>query len=150
VTVDQHLARVSAMSAVERKTEWRRLYGTPAPPGLGSSLLARAIAYRLQEKQHGGLTKGELRRLAQLGRKDERGRAGKTAPVIKPGTWLSRTWHGEVHQVIVLESGFDYRGERYQSLTAIAKQITGANWSGPRFFGLYSSRLGKLAVTPGG
>ncbi len=65
---------------------------------------------------------------------------------VKPGTWLSRTWHGEVHQVIVLESGFEYRGVRYASLSAIASKITGAKWSGPRFFGLHSRRLGKLGV----
>ena len=139
------------MSATERKSEWRRLYGKPAPPGLGVSLLARALAYRLQEKKLGGLTNRELRRLAQLGKKEERVRARPTTTtVVKPGTWLSRTWHGEVHQVIVLESGFEYRGERYASLSAIAQFITGAKWSGPRFFGLHSPRLGKLGVTASG
>lgn len=71
---------------------------------------------------------------------------GVRAPIVKPGTWHSRTWHGEVHEVVVLDNGFEYRGARYRSLTAIAKHITGAAWSGPRFFGLHSSRLGTLGV----
>lgn len=81
------------------------------------------------------------------------GNSGKVEPAsgaIKPGTWLSRKWHGEVHQVIVLESGFEYRGERYSSLSEIAKRITGSHWSGPRFFGLKSARLGKLGVSANG
>jgi hypothetical protein len=99
----------------------------------------------LQEKTLGGLNKSTQRQLDQLLGKRER---PKTEPVtLKPGTWLSRTWHGEVHQVIVLESGFEYRGERYSSLTTIARQITGTGWSGPRFFGLRSPRLGTLEVT---
>lgn len=151
MTLEDRVAAVAAMSAAERKTEWRRLYGTPAPPALGISLLARALAYRLQEKALGGLTSAEQRRLIRLGKKETRDREhDTTTTTVKPGTWLSRTWHGEVHQVIVLESGFDYRGEHHSSLTAIAKKITGANWSGPRFFGLHSPRLGKMGVTPHG
>jgi hypothetical protein len=121
------------------------------PPAFGAGLIARAIAYRLQEKQLGGLGSAELKQLAGLGRKDQRARARDTiSTVVKPGTWLSRTWHGEAHQVVVLETAFEYRGEWYASLTAIAKKITGANWSGPRFFGLHSPRLGKLGVTADG
>lgn len=148
MTLEERLATITAMSATERKTEWRRLYGTPAPPGFSASLMARALAYRIQEKQLGGLTVAEQRRLVRLGRKEQRERArDTTTTTVKPGTWLSRTWHGEVHQVIVLETGFDYRGQRYPSLSAIAQQITGVRWSGPRFFGLYSPRMGKLGVT---
>lgn len=148
MTLEESIAAVTAMSATERKTEWRRLYGTPAPPAFGASLLARALAYRLQEKKLGGLTNAELRRLAQLGKKEERARARPMiTTIVKPGTWLSRTWHGEVHQVIVLENGFEYRSERYTSLSAITQLITGVKWSGPRFFGLHSPRLGKLGVT---
>jgi hypothetical protein len=148
MTLEERIAAITRMSATERKTEWRRLYGTPAPPGLGLSLMTRALAYRLQERKLGGLNNAELRRLAQLSRKEKRDKArNTTTTLVKPGTWLSRTWHGDPHQVIVLESGFEYRGQRYASLSAIAQLITGAKWSGPRFFGLHSTRLGKLGVT---
>jgi hypothetical protein len=59
-----------------------------------------------------------------------------SAPLLKPGTRLLREWQGRKHTVIVLEHGFEYEGERYLSLTQIARRITGAHWSGPRFFGL--------------
>lgn len=78
------------------------------------------------------------------------GKVEAATGAVKPGTWLSRTWHGDVHQVIVLESGFEYRGERFSSLSEIAKRITGSHWSGPRFFGLHSPRLGKLGVSADG
>jgi hypothetical protein len=72
------------------------------------------------------------------------GRDPKTAlsvPLrIKPGTRLIRAWRGERHQVTVLEHGFEYRGERHVSLSAIARAITGTRWSGPAFFGLKTRR----------
>ena len=135
------------MSSVEKKAEWHRRTGSIAPPAFGSGLLARALAHELQVKAHGGgLTKAELRRLAQLNRKDDRVRDGAASGPVKPGTWLSRTWHGDVHQVVVLDGSYEYRGTRYRSLSEIARLITGTQWSGPRFFGLYSPRMGKLAV----
>ena len=135
------------MSSVEKKAEWHRRTGTVAPAAFGSGLLARALAHDVQVKAlGGGLTKAELKRLAQLNRKDDRVRDGAASGPVKPGTWLSRTWHGEVHQVVVLDGSYEYRGMRYRSLSEIARLITGTQWSGPRFFGLYSPRMGKLAV----
>jgi hypothetical protein len=120
------------------------VFVTPAPPAFGIALMTRAIAARYQEQAFGGLSKGELRVLARQVRKNDR--KTRAAPVIKPGTWLSRTWHGEVHEVVVLDGGYEYRGTRHASLSAIARTITGAHWSGPRFFGLHSPRLGTLKV----
>ena len=138
------------MSTAEKKAAWREAYRTPAPPAFGAGLMARAIAHRWQEKVAGGLTRDELRRLTALAVRDEKARAGKVAATIKPGTWLSRQWHGEVHQIVVLDKGYEYCGERFTSLSAIASRITGAKWSGPRFFGLKSPRLGKLGVITDG
>lgn len=142
------MAAIAAMSARECKTEWRRVFGTPAPPAYSPDLMARALAYYLQEKAGNGLGKTELRRIAAIGNK-QKGNALPSSS-LRPGTWLSRTWHGESHLVVVLENGFEYRDERYSSLSAVAKKITGAAWSGPRFFGLSSPRLGKLGVTADG
>ncbi|MDR7102845.1 DUF2924 domain-containing protein [Croceicoccus sp. BE223] len=144
----EQIAAIEAMSARERKAEWRRVFGTSAPPAFGSGLLARALAYRVQEQATGGLGKTQLRRIAAVGSKS--GDRKPPSPSLKPGTWLSRTWHGETHLVIVLESGFEYRDQRYISLSAVAKTITGAAWSGPRFFGLHSPRLGRLGVSASG
>jgi hypothetical protein len=148
MTAAERLERLSSMTAAEVKAEWRRVFGCAAPPAFGTALTTRAIAARYQEQAFGGLTRGELRMLGRQVRKNER--KPKAAPVIKPGTWLSRTWHGEVHEVVVLDTGYEYRGSRYQSLSAIARDITGARWSGPRFFGLHSPRLGILQVATGG
>jgi len=147
VTLAERIERLSTMNAAQKKSEWHRVFGTLAPPALGMALMARAIAARWQEQAHGGLSRTELRQLAMQFRKDRRAPRGVRAPSVKPGTWLSRTWHGEVHDVVVLEGSFEYHGARYRSLSAIARQITGAAWSGPRFFGLNSPRLGTLGVT---
>ena len=146
--LEARIAAMAAMSVADKKAEWCRLHGTPAPPAFGAGLLARALANRMQEMTHGGLSKSAMRKVDQL-----HGKVERPAPVpvsLKPGTWLSRTWRGEVHQVVVLDTGFEYRGERFTSLTTIAQRITGTGWSGPRFFGLHSPRLGRLEVTERG
>lgn len=147
MTLEERIARIETMSARERKAEWLRCTGTDAPPAFGSGLLARAIAHRVQEAALGTMSKVDLKRVRAAG---GAGKVEAASSTVKPGTWLSRTWHGEVHQVIGLESGFEYRGERYSSLSEIAKRITGSHWSGPRFFGLSSPRLGKLGVSAHG
>ncbi len=95
----------------------------------------RATAYRMQARAEGGLGKAAPKRLVKLA--DPNGKSTRTAaPRLRPGTRLVREWHGEVHQVTVLEERFEYRGLRYASLSQIARAITGTRWSGPLFFGL--------------
>jgi hypothetical protein len=65
---------------------------------------------------------------------------------LKPGTKLVREWRGRAHTVNVLDDGFDYRGQRYRSLTQIDRLITGVHWSGPLFFGLSKRRSATEAV----
>lgn len=143
---DEKIAALERMKPAELRLAWRNSFGTPAPQSFSSPLLLRAIAAHLQEPDIGKLTNAELRQLGALGRKDERRNEGRLSTEAKPGTWLSRTWHGEVHEVVVLESGFEYRGKKFGSLSAVASHITGAKWSGPRFFGLNSPRIGELKV----
>lgn len=121
----------------ELKKRWQELYGTPCPPKMSRKILRYSIAYRLQENVHGGLDK-KTRRLLEKAAANLA--AGK--PVvperskIKPGTRLLREWHGTMHEAIVLEDGVQFRDEIWPSLSAVAREITGAHWSGPRFFGL--------------
>lgn len=147
IVLDAQLSAIGAMSSRERKVEWQRRTGTIAPPAFGSGLLARALAHEVQVRAMGGLGKTDQRRLTRMG---ALGKTEPTADGLKPGTWLSRTWHGEVHQVVVLDNGFEYNGHRFKSLSEIANRITGTRWSGPRFFGLNSPRLGKLGVSTDG
>lgn len=92
MNIEQRIATIAAMSSIQRKAEWHRRTGTSAPAAFGSGLLGRALAHEVQiEVLGGGLTKAELRRLAQCNRKDERVRDGAASGPVLPGTWLSRT-----------------------------------------------------------
>ena len=126
----------------ELRREWRRLYHND-PPRISRDLLILGIAYRLQEIEHGGLGKATLRKLRTLAKTlRATGRVGPTLGLtLKPGARLVREWHGRTHTVTVTEDGFDYAGTSYPSLSNIAKKITGAHWSGPRFFGLLAKGM---------
>ena len=97
------------------------------------------LAYRIQENAYGGLklsTRSELRRIARGIENLSSSGAKMRQPRIKPGTQIIRQWHGETHEVVVTKLGFEYRRARYNSLSEIARKITGTRWSGPAFFGL--------------
>lgn len=134
------LDRVVDMSTDELKAEWARRYGAPTP-NLSPELMRLGIAYRLQEQRLGGVsrsTKSLLRELAAQPREGER--KGPPPRKLTIGTRLVRDWHGVGHTVTVLETGFEYDGKKWRSLTAIAKAITGSHWNGPRFFGLWEPK----------
>ena len=137
--IDDQLAGLAALSPAQLRAEWRSLYrGQALPRGLTSSQLIRSIAWRLQEKAFGGFPTARIRELdrfaAQLSADGELELAGTRQ--LKPGARLVRRWQGNVYSVTVLEQGFEFESSRFTSLTQIARQITGAAWSGPRFFGL--------------
>jgi hypothetical protein len=123
---------------VNFKERWRVLYGCEPPRRISRDLLVRALAYRIQEQVLGGLKPSTRRLLAKVaGDASERRSVQVVAePTLKPGTVLLREWHGIQHQVIVREEGIVFRGKPYKSLSEVAYRITGAKWSGPRFFGL--------------
>lgn len=126
------------LSSTELREEWARLHGTPAP-NLSADLLRLGIAHRLQEKRHGGTSRETKRILLQTSRSANAGGERSTSPPqrkLTPGTRLVRDWHGAGHTVTVLDEGFEYDGQTWRSLTAIAKAITGTHRNGPRFFGL--------------
>ena len=134
--LDDRLAGLATMSPVQLRAEWRQLYRAP-PPAIGPTLLARGIAYRLQEKASGGLPVAQARELARLSKQASKGALEpEHGATPKVGSRLVRNWHGEPHQVLIRDDGFVYRDKLYRSLTPIARDITGSNWSGPRFFGL--------------
>jgi hypothetical protein len=139
--VGRLLQTLPALSPDELRKEWRRLYRSQ-PPRLSRDLLVRAIAYRIQELRYGGLSKATSRKLAGLvnARLSDEEIDSQGARKVRPGARLVREWNGRTHTVTVEEEGFTYAGRSYRSLSAIAREITGARWSGPRFFGLAPKR----------
>jgi len=103
--------------------------------------MRRVLAYEIQVRRHGGLTKTALKDLAR--KEGKRKQSSKTALGLKPGGRLLREWNGTTHVVDVTEDGFLWRGQTYRSLSVIARTITGSHWSGPRFFGLTKTGANK-------
>ena len=132
------LVALADLDTAGLRREWRRLYRSHPPLHIRRDLLVLAIAWKLQEKVHGGLTAAQKRRLAGIAEELRKNGDLSAGPAIrlKPGLRLVREWRGETHDVLVLEDGFEWNGERRRSLSAIAREITGTHWSGPRFFGL--------------
>ncbi|MDF1767893.1 DUF2924 domain-containing protein [Maricaulis sp.] len=116
---------------------WMASFASNPPRGLSQAFLARLVAYDLQADARGGISPRLEKRLLSMA-------AGETpkptAPKLKPGAQLMRTWNGVTHRVDVVEEGYRYKKETYASLSAIAKMITGTHWSGPRFFGLITRK----------
>lgn len=131
-----NLARLVELRGDDLKAEWARRHGAPAP-NLSTDLLRLGIGYRLQEARLGGVSRGTRSLLRQVAARAGKGKENKPLPrKMTPGTRLVRDWHGGGHTVTVLDKGFEYDGQHWTSLSAIARTITGQHWNGPRFFGL--------------
>ncbi|MGQ0456288.1 MAG: DUF2924 domain-containing protein [Hyphomicrobium sp.] len=144
IDIAAELLRLEALTNFELRGEWRRLHHLQPPKSLSRDLLLRGITYKIQERAFSGLSKSILRKLTgtkpEALSPDNRRAAPRT--VIKPGTRLVREWNGDTHTVVVHADDVEWRGTRYRSLSVVAREITGAHWSGPRFFGL-TSKKGK-------
>jgi len=142
--MDLHTLR--EQTTTQLQVQWNQIGIRGDPPHFKQALV-RGIAWHLQTKIHGNLD-AETRRLLKAAIRnapDPVSRQGESSPTknrsplnLPEGTTLVRTWHGHRHEVRVLEAGkrFKYRDADYASLSEIAREITGARWSGPRFFGL--------------
>ena len=125
------LAALEAMKFEELRVAWVRRIKT-SPPKISAALLSLALAHALQSKALGGITKSADRKLCELA-------AGANGP--PPGTRLSRSWQGKLHIVTVTEEHrFNWQGRDWDSLSVIARTITGTRWSGPAFFGTRARR----------
>jgi hypothetical protein len=120
---------------------WVQLFPCPAPARMPRGFLLKLIAQGLQERAIGGLSKSLERALKDALDAGPSKTSGEGSEDLSPGTRLVRTWREAKHEVLILEDGFAYRGRLYGSLSEIARLITGARWSGPRFFGLKSSAV---------
>ena len=142
------LQALAEMNQAALRAEWRRLYRANPPKRVSRDLLMLGVAWKVQERAYGGLGAATKRRLADLAKTLERdGDVTRNRVArLKPGARLIREWGGETHAVIVLDDGFEWRGQRWRSLSVIAREITGAHWSGPRFFGLNETARRRIGA----
>ena len=123
--------RIEELQGLDRAgclDRWRDAFGRPAPKHLSLTFLRRVLIWHLQCQAFGGVSAKTERALARIA-------SGKAAPsVAAPGAQLIREWNGRTYQVEVVEGGYRMDGTTYRSLSAAARRITGAQWSGPRFF----------------
>ena len=136
--VEARLKALEEMDYAALRRAWEEMYRIGPPRRVSRGLLVLGIAWKFQEQAYAGHTTSTLRQLSRLTQSlVVRGDVVQKRVIrIKPGTKLIREWRGETHVVMVLEEGFEWRGIQWRSLSEIAGQITGAHWSGPRFFGL--------------
>ena len=128
----REIAGLCGLSRADLVERWVELLGSPPLKTMTEGLLARGIAYEMQVRQLGGLAPSERKALGALAR----GRSNPSPGSLKAGTRIYRSWRGVTQEILVLESGYSWRGNSYASLSEVARAITGTRWSGPRFFGL--------------
>lgn len=148
----ERIRSLGRMSQEELRGQYQRLFGKEPPSGYKRFLWKR-IAYRLQERDLGGLPPNLQRQLdreaAALPLKENpfrqrgprpirtsRGQAKRDRRLPMPGTVIQRPYKGEVCEVKVLDRGLEYQGKTFGTLTAVAQEITGSHWNGFLFFGL--------------
>ena len=147
--VQDELERIVSLPTHRLRIEWRRYLRNEPPRRLSRDQLLRAVTYKMQERVYGGLTQAAKKTLRDLAAKitaEGVNGALSLSPTLKPGMRLVREWRGQMHSVLVLGNGFEYHDHRYRSLTEIARHITGAHWSGPRFFGVVQVRRKPMAT----
>jgi len=141
--IPARLAALKSTPTKELKAQWRELFETE-PPAFNRRYLESRLAYRIQELAYGGLKPETIRRLETLGEQLDGGNITlrRIRADLKPitGTKLIREWQGVEHTVTVLADGYEWQGQPYRSLSAVARAITGTRWNGWIFFGLKSRR----------
>jgi len=141
--IPARLAALKTTPTLGLKQQWRDLFETEPPP-FNRRFLESRLAHRIQELAYGGLKPETIRRLEQLGEQLDGGNVvtRRIRSNLKPmaGTRLIREYQGIEQVVTVLRDGFEWQGRPYQSLSAIARAITGTRWNGWVFFGLKSNR----------
>ena len=135
--LERDMAALATMSPALLRVRWTAS-GTDTAPTVPTTLLRRMLAQRLQEKRHGKLPLLVVRELERaVSQPDSEMLEGpRPAVTLSSGTRLIREWNGQTIAVEVTDGGFVWNDRTYRSLSEIAREVTGAHWSGPRFFGL--------------
>ncbi len=154
-SIASQIQALKKMTVVELQEQHLELFGTESRSRHKDQLFKR-LAWRIQELKYGGLSERSKRRAEEIANdldarflppRKQRGTETSPHEILPmnvqntganpvPGTILMREYHGETHQVTVLERGFEYQGKVFRSLSGIATAITGTQWNGYLFFGL--------------
>ncbi len=141
--IDAEIARLRGLDNKALRVRWRTAFRRDAAPHIPRHLLFATLAYHLQAEVLGDLDAETVRFVRQIGSTSSKEAAVPLTKAferrkrrLSPGTVLTRDWGGQHHRVMVLEGGFAWAGRTYNSLSEIARAITGTKWNGPRFFGL--------------
>ena len=138
--LEEEVEGLRRMSREQLKDRWRALYKAAPPAAFTPDLIARGIAWKLQERVLGGLSQEAKASIGVVGagEREQTSRRSASSPTLRPGNRLVRRWRGRTYVVEATETGLSYDGATFGSLSEIATKITGTRWSGPRFFGLVS------------
>jgi hypothetical protein len=138
LSITDHLSSLPRLHKEALTQLWQEFFKADPPLPMRKELMVQFLAYRMQEQEFGALSGRSQRRLRELAVAigNDRNMSSSRRPAIKPGTRLVRQWKDQVHIVNVEEGSYEYSGTRYDSLSEIARLITGTRWSGPLFFGL--------------
>ncbi len=153
--VHAQVAALRKMTPSELREKYLEVFGEPTRSG-NREFLCKRLAWRIQSHAEGGLSDRARQRAMELARDADirttiprtpaispdaitrvvTTTLGDTNPLPTPGAVLARQYKGRTIQVTVLPNGFDYEGQVYRSLSAIAKTVTGSHWNGNAFFGI--------------
>ena len=139
VDSDAELDRIAAMSVQQLRKRWHERKPAEPQAALSKDLLARALAYEVQEDHLGGLSSAMGRLLGSILKN-----GAAPTRLLKAGSIIVREHAGVLHEVMVVTDGFLWSGKVYPSLSVIARRITGVSWNGPRFFGLRNQKADRL------
>lgn len=133
--LDDELGSLASLSPTQLRDKWSTMEGA-VPPSVPPGLLRHLVAQRLQERRHGALPALVARELSRVVTDAPSAEPVRPRVELTPGTRLVREWNGQTITVEVSEKGFSFADKTWRSLSEIARHVTGAHWSGPRFFGL--------------
>ena len=132
------IATLPSLNKAQLLAIWAENFSKDPPPNLRKELMVPILAYRMQEREFGGLSHAAKRRLREVAAslRTEKPSQERSDSAPHTGTRLLRMWRAEMHEVIATGNGYLYRGQTYSSLSRIAREITGTQWTGPLFFGV--------------
>jgi hypothetical protein len=136
--VSEQIAVLPDLTKSQLLPIWAENFNTAPPPKLRKELMVPILAYRIQEREYGGLSHSARSRLHAIAKAlpAKRSNPIEASPNAEvSGVRLIRLWRGETHEVLTSGDGYLYREKCFNSLSKIAREITGTQWSGPAFFG---------------